>query len=488
MIDRQVIDEILARTDMQGLVGGYVALKRSGSNMTGCCPFHSEKTPSFTVFTADNSFYCFGCGVGGNAITFVRKIENLDFTEAVTLLTKRAGITVRTDDDRRPGPRYDRKRYFEMNRAAAKFFHRALYADTADAKAALSYFTDVRHMSEATIKHFGLGFAPNDFSFLDHMRGLGYTEQELINGFLCGKSEKGRLYPSFRNRVMFPIIDLSGEVVAFGGRVMDDGMPKYKNSSDTPVFHKSNHLFALNFAHKACGECIILCEGYMDVIAMHAAGFTNAVATLGTAIRPEQARLMARYTKKVIISYDSDAAGQKAADRALRLLEGVGLEVRVLKLPDAKDPDEYIRKFGAEKFRRVLEGSKTKFEFNFEKVTTRFDINDPQQKIEALNALCDVIAEVYTPVEREVYISEAAKRLSVTAESIAAVVEQRRKMGVREARKQQAKDARQSINGFGDTINPDFVRVPRVARAEEAVLGLLQLYPEYRKAVFATPP
>jgi len=278
VIDRRVIDEILARTDMQGLVGSYVSLKRSGANMTGLCPFHSEKSPSFTVFLNDGSFYCFGCGVGGNAITFLRKIENVDFSDAVSMLARRAGITLRLDDIGNK-PKYDRKRYYEMNRTAARFFHKALYAPTPDAKAALAYLTEQRALSSATVKHFGLGYAPDDFSFVNYMRKEGYTEEELITGFLCGKSEKGYLYPTFRRRVMFPIIDVSENVIAFGGRVMEKIEPKYKNSSDTPVFRKGNNLFALNFAHKASAENMILCEGYMDVIALHAAGFTNAVAT-----------------------------------------------------------------------------------------------------------------------------------------------------------------------------------------------------------------
>ncbi len=487
MIDRAVVDEILARTDMASLVGSYVTLKRSGSNMTGLCPFHSEKSPSFTVFANDGSFYCFGCGVGGNAITFVRKIENLEFTEAVSLLARRAGITLRMED-KRDGPRYDRRRFYEMNRTAARFFHAALYADTADAKAALSYFTEKRGLSSSTIKHFGLGYAPNDFSFVTHMRKAGYSEEELITGYLCGKSAKGNLYPAFRNRVMFPILDVSENVIAFGGRVMEKTEPKYLNSSDTPVFKKGSNLFALNFAHKASAEQIILCEGYMDVIALHAAGFTNAVATLGTAIKPDQARILSRYTKRVILSYDSDEPGQKAAERALKILEEVGLEVKVLRIPDAKDPDEYIRKFGADAFRKVIDGSFSKFEFNFERVLRKYNLSVPQEAIAAMDELCTVIAGVYSSVEREIYINEAAKRLSIEARNIAADVA--RKLSRRRAtqKKQETELAHRTAGGYGDNVNADFVRMPRIAKAEEAVLGLLQLYPEHRKRTFTSPP
>ena len=487
MIERSLVDEILARTDMPSLVGSYVALKRAGSNMSGLCPFHSERTPSFTVFPADNSFYCFGCGVGGNAITFVRRIENLEFTEAVAFLARRAGIRI-PENNLQSGPTYDKKRFYEMNTKAARFFHQALFADTPDARAALSYFTDKRKMSLATIKHFGLGYAPSGWSFVNYMKNEGYTDEELSLAFLCGKSEKGNLYSTFRNRVMFPVIDLSGRVIAFGGRVLDDSKPKYVNTSDTPVFRKGSNLFALNFAHKHCADRIILCEGYMDVIAMHAAGFPIAVATLGTAIRPEQARLLSRYTKKVILSYDSDEAGQKATDRAITLLEEVGLDVSVLHIEGAKDPDEYIRERGADSFAAMLGESHTKFDFNFNRILKKYDLNLPQQKIEAIDAMCTVIAGVYSSVEREIYTLEAAKRLGVSAESIAADVKKKLSMQNRGERRELEKTAHESLSGFGDKVNTDFARMPRVARLEEAVLGLLLLYPEHRTRAFGTPP
>ena len=321
MIAREIVEEVLARTDLSSLIGSYVTLKRAGSNMSGLCPFHSEKTPSFTVFTASNSFYCFGCGAGGDAITFVRRMENLEYSDAVEVLAKRAGIRIPTTRETYEGKRFDRNRLYEMNRAAAKFFHSCLRADNPDARAALDYLTKKRGLSPATVTHFGLGYAPNSYDlFVKHMRESGYTEDELVTGVLCARSQKtGNLYSLFRNRVMFPIIDLTGNIIAFGGRVMDDSKPKYYNSSDSPVFKKSKNLFALNFARTACAEQLILCEGYMDVIALHAAGFTNAVATLGTALTEEQARMMTRYTKKVIISYDMDEAGRRAAERAVRM-------------------------------------------------------------------------------------------------------------------------------------------------------------------------
>ena len=322
MISKEIIDEIILRNDIEHLIGSYVSLRRAGGNMKGLCPFHSEKTPSFTVYPADNSFYCFGCGVGGDAITFIKKMEHLDYPDAVEFLAKRAGITIPDSQNSQyhSGPKIDKKRIYDMNVVAAKYFNANLFSNDPKAKAALAYFTEKRGLSISTIKHFGLGFASDSFdAFSQYMLSRGFTYDEMVAGFLCGKSEKGRYYDAFRNRVMFPIIDVSGNVIAFGGRVMDDSKPKYKNSSDTPVFKKSRNLFALNFAKNFAEDSLILCEGYMDVIALHAAGFSNAIATLGTAITSEQARVLSRYTKRIIISYDADEAGQKAAKRAMQL-------------------------------------------------------------------------------------------------------------------------------------------------------------------------
>ena len=487
MINRDTIEEILVRTDIQSLIGGYVSLKRAGSNVKGLCPFHSEKTPSFTVYPASNSFYCFGCGAGGDQISFIMKMEHLDYPDAVQFLAKRAGITVE-DSDSSPyadKPKIDKKRVFAMNTDAAKYFHAALFANTPEAKAALAYFTDSRKLSLATIKHFGLGFAPNSFNeFSKYMLSRGYTYDELVAGFLCGRSENGKYYDAFRNRVMFPIIDVSGNVIAFGGRVMDDSKPKYKNSSDTPVFKKTRNLFALNFAKSACEESLILCEGYMDVIALHAVGITNAVATLGTAITAEQARVMSRYTKRVVISYDSDEAGQKAATRALKLLEETGLEVNVLSLPGAKDPDEYIKTYGVDKFREVVNGAKSKFEYNLSRVIDKYDLSLPQDKINALHELENIISAVYSVAERDVYIQTVSKRLGVDAKSIRADVDRIVARNTAAYKRGEAQRIKQDSVGYSDRINPDFIKAPTVARNEEAVLGLLLMFPEHRDAVF----
>ena len=487
MISKETIEQVLMRNDIETLIGSYVSLKRAGSNLIGLCPFHSEKSPSFTVYPADNSFYCFGCGAGGDAITFIRKRENLDYPDAVEFLANRAGITIVKEERGvvSSAPKFDRNRMFQMNVDAAKFFNKCLFADDPDAKNALAYFTEVRGLSMATIKHFGLGFAPNSFDvFSKYMLAKGYTYDELVAGFLCGKNDKGRYYDAFRNRIMFPIIDVSGNVIAFGGRVMDDSKPKYKNSSDTPVFKKSRNLFALNFARHNCQESLILCEGYMDVIAMHAAGFENAVATLGTAITSEQARMMSRYTKKVIISYDADEAGQKAAMRAVKMLTDVGLDVSILKVPGAKDPDEYIKKFGADKFRNLLSESKSKFDYNLEIILSKYDINLSQDKIKALHESEKLICETYSSAERDIYIQNVSKIFGVDAKSIKADVNSLLSKAEKAWRKDESNKIKQDAVGYSDRVNPDFIKAPAAAKCEENLLGLLLMYPEHRKAVF----
>ena len=370
-----------------------------------------------------------------------------------------------------------------MNKEAARFFRECLFDQKLGAPAR-AYF-EKRALSTATIKHFGLGYSPDGFSALtNHLQDLGYTDAEMTAGFLCGRSKKtGAPFDYFRNRIMFPIIDVSGNVIAFGGRVMDDSLPKYLNSSDTPVFKKSRNLFALNFARSACAEEMILCEGYMDVIAMHAAGFTNAVATLGTALTPEQARIMARYTKRVVISYDSDAPGQKAANRAIGILGEVGLDVRVLRIEGAKDPDEFIKKYGADKFRQQLSGSFGKFDFNMDGILARHNIALPDEKIKACTELANLVAGIYSSAEREVYIAAAAKKLDIPAESLRADVERLMRKRKSEYKKEQSKKVLRQSAGYGDRVNPDYAKNIAAAKAEEAVLGMLLLYPEHREAV-----
>ena len=484
LIPREIIEEIVARTDINDIIGSYVSLKRAGSNMNGLCPFHSEKTPSFTVFSKSNSFYCFGCGAGGDAISFIMRAENLDYPSAVEFLASRVGVTIPQDKNEIAQMGMSRKRVYEMNLAAAKFFRENLF-DKEIGYEAMNYLAGQRKLSPTIIKRFGLGFAPNNFwALTNHMRSLGFTEQELIDGFLCGRSQKsGKLYDYFRNRVIFPIIDVTGNVIAFGGRVMDDSKPKYLNSSDTPGFKKSKNLFALNYAKNHCSEQIILCEGYMDVIALHAAGVENAVATLGTALTSEQARMLTKYTKKVILLYDSDDAGQRATDRAIQILNEVGLEVRILKLNGAKDPDEYIRKFGAERFKALLGESRTGFDFKVSRAIVGLDLSLPDDKIKASKAICDIIADSSSSVEREVFLSKASEMLKLPIDVLRNNVELTIRKRVKEYKQNESKQAQMSIKHIGDRVNPDAIKNIQANALEENILGLLLIYDEYRQGV-----
>ncbi len=482
MIPREIIDEIIYRNDIEQLIGSYVTLKRAGSNLKGLCPFHNEKSPSFTVYPSTRSFFCYGCGAGGDAITFVMKSENLDYRGALEFLAARAGISLPEDDAARDEGLVPRKRIYEMNLEAAKFFRSCLF-DEKYGKEALEYLHEKRRLSMATIKHFGLGFSPNNAWLLtNHMKKLGYTDEELVTGFLCGKSQKsGRTYDYFRNRVIFPIIDTSGNIVGFGGRVMDDTKPKYLNTSDTPAFKKSRHLFALNYAKKCCSEQMLLCEGYMDVIALHAAGFENAVATLGTAITSEQARIFAKYTKKVIVCYDSDSAGQTATQKAMRLLGEVGVEVKVLKMSGAKDPDEYIKQFGVESFKKVLGNSKSGFEHQLDRIISGRDISLADEKIKASADVAALIAAVGAQVEREIYVRSAAERLGVSVEALSEDVRRIVRKLEYERKKKESADAQLSLKNINDRINVDAAKHIRANANEEILLGLMLIYDEFRR-------
>lgn len=478
-ISQQTLNEIKFRNSIEDVVSGYVQLKRSASNLVGLCPFHSEKTPSFTVFPADGSFYCFGCGAGGDVIAFVRRAESLDYPSAVEFLARRAGISIVTDEsDKEMYAR--RSSVLKMNLEAARFFNSCLF-DPKYGKEAMEYLCVKRGLSTSLIKHFGLGFAPDNYGMLTrHMSSLGYKDYELSSAFLCGISKKnGAPYDYFRNRIIFPIIDPSGQVVAFGGRVMDDSLPKYLNTSDTPAFRKSRTLFALNYAKDSCAEQMILCEGYMDVIALHGAGFSNAVATLGTAITKEHARLMKRYTKSVVICYDSDDAGQKAADKAFGVLGEVGLEARILKVTSAKDPDEYIKKFGRDGFSRLLKNTESEFQFRLGKILSKYDIANTDQRLKALDEAIGVIAGVPSAAAREIYSRIVSEKFSVSAENIAKDAEKRFARSERQKNAIEKERLLLSATGISDRVNADYVKNPRAASSEEKIIGILLLHPEY---------
>ena len=407
MYDSAVVEEIKYRNDLQDVVSAYVTLKRAGSGLVGLCPFHSEKTPSFHVVPEKGFFHCFGCGAGGDVISFIMRMENLEYPAAIEFLADRAGIRL-PENGTVTKNGVNRIRIKEMNREAAKFFHEQLLRSPG----AMAYLTE-RGLSSAAVKRFGLGFSPDEpCALYSYMRNRGYNDNELVAGFLCGISKRsGKPYDYFRGRIIFPVIDTAGAVVAFGGRVMDGSLPKYLNTSDTPAFQKRKNLFALNFAKNHCAEGFILCEGYMDVIALHEAGFGQAVATLGTAITPEQARIMRRYTDKVLISYDNDSAGQSAAKKAFHLLGEAGIDCRILQMSGAKDPDEYIRKFGAERFRKLCSESLTQFDYVFGNIVKKYDFNLDSERIKAASETAEYISGVLSAVEREVYIGRASEKV-----------------------------------------------------------------------------
>ncbi|MDE6726635.1 MAG: DNA primase, partial [Oscillospiraceae bacterium] len=387
--------DIKDNNDIISVAGSYVQLKRTGNTYSCCCPFHSEKTPSCHFYPGNGSFYCFGCHVGGDVITFIMQIEHLDYINAVKFLAERAGMSL--PDDTNDNSAQKRRRLYEMNKTAGKFFHQRLLSP--EGRAGLDYLTN-RGLSLHTIRRFGLGFAADDWHTLHmYMRGLGYSDFELAEASLLS-SNNNKFYDKFRNRVMFPIFDTRGNVVAFGGRTLGDDKAKYLNSGETPVFHKGEMLYALNIAKNSKADHFILCEGYMDVIAMHQAGFDSAVASLGTALTPNHANLLARLGKKgVILSYDSDAAGQNASSKAINLFANVGLHARVLKIEGAKDPDEFIKNFGSDRFKDILDRSGGAIDFQMDKLAAGLDLNTDDGKAQYLRKAVPFLAGITSAID-----------------------------------------------------------------------------------------
>ncbi len=499
-IPPDLIDEIIFKNPIVDVISSYVNLKKNGSRYTGLCPFHSEKTPSFVVYPNNQSFYCFGCGTGGTVITFLSKIENLTYRETLQMLADRAGITLPSNSYEREDPNIpSKKRVQEMNLAAAKFFRACLFDPRIGARG-MQYLAVKRGLSESTIKHFGLGYAPDSFDALKrHMLSLGYKEEELNHAFLIGKSQKGNYYDIYRDRVIFPVISTTGEIIGFGGRTLKEDNEegrKYINTSDTPAFKKSRNLYALNFAKnvKSTADEMILCEGYMDVIALHAAGFENAVATLGTALTEEQARIMAKYTKRIVISYDMDEAGRKAAAKAIRILSEVGLEVKLLRMPGvkgspdyAKDPDEFIKKFGRVRFERLLKDSVPDFDYRRDVVLSKYDISSADAKIRAANELTTIISEYQSGIARELYIGDISKRLELPRETLKAEVEKKRSYLNRKAQDDLKREADRSVMMIGDRVNPEASKKPAAVKAEEVILGILMHSEDARAYLLKNP-
>lgn len=467
------LQELKMKTDIEDVISTYVTLKRRGATLVGLCPFHNEKTPSFTVYPATQSFYCFGCGAGGDAITFLKKIENLDYLDAVKTLAQRAGLQM-------PQEGFDdslskrRRRILEMNREAARFYHSVLLSP--EGKVGYDYYIG-RALSAATLNHFGLGFAPNQWdALLKHMRAKGYQPAELVDAGLARKGQKG-YYDNFRNRVMTPIIDVRGNVIAFGGRVLDDSKPKYINTGDTLVYKKTNELFALNFAKDSKEDALILCEGYMDVIAMHQAGFTNAVAGCGTALTTEQVRLISRYAKEVILTYDADEAGQKALQKAMTLFDQTDVKVRIPALVGGKDPDEIIRTYGRDKFKGMLEGASNETEFRLLALRRQYNLATTQGKIDFIGGALQILATL-PPVEQDLYVSRLSEELGVERQNMKVqlqdlVARQGNRREKREFKRIVQENMRKTAR---ETMATDASL--RKLRAEDRLISLLLRYPD----------
>ncbi len=415
MIPHEYIEELTRRTDIVELVGSYVQLKRKGRLYGGLCPFHSEKSPSFYVYPDTQSFYCFGCGAGGDAITFAKKINSIDYPEAVKMLAARAGMPEPQEDDKTGRMR---SRILSMNKEAARFFHACLNSTVEEARQARAYWRR-RGLDDKTIVRFGLGYAPNDGQALyQFLRDKGYNQQELDASGLFKRSPSGRIYCLFWKRVMTPIFDLRGNIIAFGGRVLDDSKPKYVNSPETLVYHKSDTVFALQIAKRSASRRFVLCEGYMDVISMQQAGIDTAVCACGTALTPDQVRLISEYADEVILSYDSDEAGQKATLRSLELFRNSPVKVGVLQIPGAKDPDEYIKKYGAERFKALLDGVGNALDFRLGRLKDQYDLAQDAQRLEYVKEAVDLLAQRSSPTEQEVYAGRLAEETNISKAAI----------------------------------------------------------------------
>ena len=429
------IDELVARNPIEDVVGQYVSLKRSGGNLFGLCPFHGEKTASFSVAPEKGIYYCFGCHKGGGPVNFMMEIEGLSYPDAVRALAKRAGMEVPEDEQYQSRYR-QQERLWALMKEAARFFHAQLY--TPAGEQCLEY-TRKRGLSKAIITNFGIGFAPSSWNALvDAMRKKGYTDQELRDADLVGE-KNGRIYDRFRNRLMFPIIDIRGNVIGFGGRVLDDSKPKYLNTSETLIFNKRKNLFGMNLAKKTKQEYMILVEGNIDVVTLHQYGFDNAVASLGTSLTEEHAALLSRYTEQIVLTYDGDEAGQRAAKRAIPMLEKVGIRVKVLNMRDAKDPDEFLHKFGPEAFRQLLEESSNRVEYQLSAIRAKYDLGADDQKVRYIHEAAELISTLGSAVQREVYGGRVADSAKISYDAMKLEISKAFKRRMAQERKRQEK-------------------------------------------------
>lgn len=466
------IDELVARSDIVDVVSDYVNLAPKGGSYWGLCPFHGEKTASFHVLPDRQLYHCFGCGKGGGVVSFVMELENLPYLDALRLLAKRAGMEFPEGDLDESGRRR-RARLLQLNKEAARYFHSQLHSPAG--REGLEYLRG-RGLSKGIMTRFGLGFAPESWDSLTKaMTDKGFAKGDLLDAGLAVSGKKGGVYDRFRNRVMFPIIDLRGDVIGFGGRVLGDGTPKYLNSPDTPVFNKSRNLFALNLAKTTKLGRIVLTEGYMDTISLYQAGFDCAVASLGTALTADHAKLLSRFTKEVVICYDADAAGVQAANRAIPMLEKTGLKVRVLRVNGAKDPDEFIRKYGPDAFARLLDQSENYVEYNLGQLQSKYDLTDPVQKTEFARAAAEMLAGLDSPVEREVYAGQLSELTGVGKNALLQEIQRSRNQRLRSAKRKQARRDMTPVTQVQPKARQMRYENPRSARAEEGILRLLIL-------------
>ena len=475
-ISEEFKQELKSRTDIVDVISSYVHLKRTGRNMQGLCPFHNEDTPSFSVSPEKNMFHCFGCKASGDVITFIMRIENIEYLEAIRLLAQRAGLEIPESSARDEGISKLKNRIYEANREAARFYNQQLY--TPQGAKALKYLYG-RGLTDTSIRHFGLGYSPSSrFELLNHLKGKGFKEDELVKANLANTSKNGRgCYDSFSDRVMFPIIDLRGNVIAFGGRVMAaDIQPKYLNTSDTPVFSKKNNIYALNFAKKKIrNDRIILVEGYMDVIAMHNAGFEETVATLGTALTKEQAKIISRYCKEIVICYDSDNAGQQATERAIDIFRSVGLNIKILTVPNGKDPDEFMKTYGDEghsRFSYLLSKCGNDIEYRINKLRSKYNTDDTEQKVQFLTECAKLFASIENTIERDAYIQRLSDECLIERNAVYEQVQKYVNNNKTEEKKQYKREM-QAISAKNDKIEAERAVNLRACNAEEVLLSIL---------------
>ena len=473
------LDEVKERNEITEIINRHVPLKRAGSNFTGLCPFHSEKTPSFTVFPATQNYYCFGCGAGGDVVTFVMNTEGLDYPAAIEFLANRAGIPMERDNTYHDfAPTVKKERVIEAMREAGKFFYAKLLSP--EGEKAREYLKK-REFSDLTVKRFGIGYSPDSWdSLTTHLLSKGFTPEELKASFLSGSSKSGKLFDIFRNRVMFPVFDLTNNPVAFSARRLnEEDERKYVNTSDTPAFKKSRILFGLNIAKNSNDGSIILCEGAVDAIMLHQAGFSNACATLGTAITNDHARIIARIVNTAYLAYDIDKAGRKATDKAIKYLNEAGIATKIINLgSETKDPDEFIKKYGADAFRRRLKASEGQNEYTINTILAKYTIDIPDEKSFAAREICAFIASLDSGTDRDIYTNFASSKLQISSSSLAEDIERIRRSNAKKEKQKFSEDIMQNAEGFGDKINRDKVRFSSAATIEEKILGILLTHPD----------